>query len=735
MIIPDLFRWNDWNIRRFNLFILSILVAYDFSFISNIPLYGIEILSKILGFVILTFVPGYIILRIFNVHDIDRVVNFLLAIGLSLSFIMILGLGVNIFLPYIGVSKPITTFPLFYSLNIAIFVLIIICYFRDKEFSSSQDQLCIMFSPVLFYLVLLPIFSIFGTYFMNYYDFNIPNMMLLFIISLFPVLVALNKIPKNLYSFMILSISISILYNLNLISTHLWSYDIFYEAYSSNYVLQDGIWNPNIKSVLPLLLFTILSPTYSLLCDLNIVWVFKIILPLLFSFTPVVLYQVYKTIDFGDYKIDSEMAMLSIFVFVFFYGFYKDMPDKQHIAELFLTLILMLSVINTPKKIILVIFSFSLVVSHYGISYFFMISLIFLFIMNKFKVNMDNYFLTSNYTLFFSVLTLSWYLYASGGYIFEVVTQVGYNFLSSIMHIFQLDIRSGASYLFYKSNGTLWGIYKLIHIALQFFIFVGILNLFISIIHKKTKSFEISLLSIVFYIFLFVQVFKTYGMGFDRVMQITLILLSPLSLWGFISCIKCLNSMYSHIFSRKLICNKINENSNFIFESVLTPNQNNKSNVSQKARLYFAIFLMVFFIFNSGLIFEVAKNPLPEYSINLNTSAGWPVYSESEICGVNWLKSHENEHDNIAVFNQWDRIKSRDGLLVAEYFYFENLIPIQTNTTKLYDSYIFLGKYSMDKVEDGEKDVDLEDTLFYNSTLNNSNKIYNSDKSHLYLAN
>ena len=735
MIIPDLLKWNDWNIRRFNVFILSILVAYDFSFISNIPLYRIEILPKILGFVILTFVPGYILLRVFKVHYIDRVENFLLAIGLSISFIMIFGLVVNVFLPYMGVSKPISTYPMFYALNIAILVLIIICYFVDKEFISSQDQLRIILSPMLLYLILLPIFSIFGTYFINYFNFNMPIMMLLFIISLFPILVALDKIPKDLYPFMILSISLSILYNMNLISTHLWSYDIFYEAHISKYVLQNGIWNPSNESMVPLLLFTILSPIYSLLCDLNVVWVFKIIFPLLFSLTPLALYQVYQKLDFGDYKIDSEMAMLSVFVFVFFYGFYKDMPDKQHIAELFLTLILMLSVINNQKRILLFIFSFSLVVSHYGISYFFMISLVCAFIMNKFKVNEDTYFLKPTYTLLFSVLTLSWYIYVADGNIFNNITQIGYQFLSSIINIFQLDGRSGATYLFYNSNGTLWIIYKLMHITLQFFIFVGFLNLLISIIHKKTKPVEISFLSIVFYIFLFVQIFKTYGMGLDRIVQITLILLSPLSVWGFIYCVKYLDSLYIKIIYKRLIRNKRNEKSNLIFGSALTTDKNNTSNVSQKARLYFAIFLMVFFVFNSGFIFEVAGDSLPGYCININTSAGWPVYSESEICSVNWLKSHENEHDKIAVFNQWTDIKSRDGLLVAENFYLENLIPIQTNTTILYDSYIFLGKYSMYKVEDGEEDVDLEDTLFYKSTLKNSNKIYISDKSHLYLVN
>ena len=294
MIIPDLFRLNDWNTRRFNLFIWSILVAYDFSFISNVPLYSLEILSKILGFVILTFIPGYIILRIFKVHDIDRVVTLLLAIGLSLSFIMIFGFTVNMFLPYIGVSKPISTFPLFYSLNISILVLMIIYYFRDKKFNSSQNQLRITFSPMLFYFILLPLFSILGTESVNHYNFNMPVLILLFVISLSPILIALDRISRDLYPFMILSISLAILYNMNLISTHLWSYDIFYEAHTSKYVLENGIWNPGNKTMVPLLLFTILSPVYSLICDLNVIWVFKIIFPFFFSLTPLALYYVYK---------------------------------------------------------------------------------------------------------------------------------------------------------------------------------------------------------------------------------------------------------------------------------------------------------------------------------------------------------------------------------------------------------------------------------------------------------
>lgn len=731
MIVSDFLRLNDWYMKRFIIFIISLLIAYDFSFMSDIPLYGVKPLAQILGFVILTFVPGYIILRIFKIHNIDRVVGFLLAIGLSLSFTMIYGFYVNLIFQDIGISKPISTLPLFYALNGAILILLIVCYFRDKEFISMQDQLCIKFSPMLLYLVLLPILSILGTYCMNYYNFNIPLMILLFLISLFPILVTLGKISRNLYPFMILSVSLSILYSINLISTHLWSYDIFFEAYNSNYILQNGVWNPSTESIMPLLLFTILSPIYSLLCELNIIWVFKIIFPFLFSFTPLILYKIYQEIDFGAYKLDSEAAVLSVFLFIYFYGFFKNMPDKEHIAELFLASIFMLGIINirVQKIVILLIFSFSLIASHYAVSSIFMLSLILSIIINKFKNGIDNYLLTPNYILFFSVLAISWFTYISNGYVFENIVHVANYLLFNVFESLKPDNRSGVTYVFYESNSELWSIYKLMHIILQLLILVGVLNLLKSIHKKKVKSVEISVLSIAFYILVCVQIIKTYGMGFDRVFQITLILLSPLSLWGFIEITNIFNSIYTQIFSKKTVSNKTIDKFNFIFKQVMIPNNN--KNIYKKTRIYFAVFLMTFFLFNSGFLFEAAGDSLPTYCINLNNSAGWPVYSESEIYGVNWLKHYENEH-SVAVFNEWSDIKSRDALLVSECFYKGNLIPIQVNRINLDKAYIYLGKYSMDLVEENNKKIKLNDTKFYIDVLSHTSKIYDSGNSNSY---
>lgn len=88
----DLFRMNDWNIRKYGMVTLSLLLAYDVVFLINKFLFEVPILLQLLGFIVLTFIPGFIILRILKVHSIDRTANFLLAVGLSLSFKLFLDL-------------------------------------------------------------------------------------------------------------------------------------------------------------------------------------------------------------------------------------------------------------------------------------------------------------------------------------------------------------------------------------------------------------------------------------------------------------------------------------------------------------------------------------------------------------------------------------------------------------------------------------------------------------------
>ena len=705
MRIPDFLRMNNWNIRKFSIVTLSLLIAYDGTFLMNKFLFDISILPQLLGFIVLTFIPGFVILRILKVHNIDRVTNFLLAVGLSLSFIMIYGLLLNTLLPHLGILKPMSPQPLFYAFNIGILALLLVSYLRDRGFKPSSEFLNVRISPLMLSLLLLPFLSIFGAYVMTFYDSNILILVLLFLISLTPVAVVFNKIPKNLYPLLIFLVSLSILYHVNLISTHLWSFDIFFESYAANWVVEKGIWDPN-QEFNQLLLISVLAPTYSLLCDLSLVWVFKTIFPFFFALAPLALYQVYQRIDFGEFKLSPILALFSVFIFVFFYGFSKVMPDKQHIAELFMALILMLMVTDVPNRVpISIILSFSLITSHYGVSYVFMLSLIFaLFLSCVWKEKEKS--LTPNFVLLFSVLAICWYMYVAQGDVFEHITHIGNHIVNKILEILKPDYRSGVTYLTYETPSILWQTYKFIHIVLQIFIAVGIVNLWISILKGKSRN-DISFLSTAFYILLVFQITTTYGMGFDRVLQITLVLLSPFAVTG------CL--IMSELVAK-------------IGKDLI---------VWEASQRFFAIFLLFFFLFNSGFVFEVSNDVVQPYCIALNKSTWekWHVFNRAEVSAAIWIKSHSL---NTKV-SSLPKTVCKDSLVLAQYYrhvkdfaYFNHYTTSLPSGICVYLGSLLTERGKIPAVVRGEVEyLNLDKTPFY-QVLSKSDKVFDSRSASVY---
>ena len=117
------------------------------------------------------------------------------------------------------------------------------------------------------------------------------------IISLY---VLRKKVRPEIYPFIILMISISLLLLTSLRSWHISGWDIHQEYYTIQLTKSLGIWkfsnflnayNSCLSlTILPSILFVFLGLTTELLL--------KLIYPLIFSFTPVVLYLIYKKYPF-----------------------------------------------------------------------------------------------------------------------------------------------------------------------------------------------------------------------------------------------------------------------------------------------------------------------------------------------------------------------------------------------------------------------------------------------------
>jgi uncharacterized membrane protein len=400
MLFKNPLQMNDW---KFSQFIKSvIIIQFLVLFIAELSLNSIDIpiISQLICFVYLTFIPGFLILRIFKIHQIGNVKSILYAVGLSIISIMFVGFTINLILPLSGIDKPISILPLLGVLTLYIIILSVLSYIRDKDFSNPDyidtEELI---SPIFLFLCLIPFLAVFGSYFMNFYNSNLISMLLILLIAFVTILMVFNKVPVKLYPFAIWIISISLLYDSSLVSTYIWGWDIQNEFFLANMVITNSYWNFNFPDAYNAMLSVVmLSPVYSIVTNIDLVQAFKIIYPLLFSFVPLGLYKLFKS------QTNPKIAFLASFLFVSFYTFFIEMLalTREMIAELFLILILLViftDKIKNNSRILFIIFGFGLVVSHYSLTYFSLFALIsgfillvLLYIYKWFvKVNNDDY--------------------------------------------------------------------------------------------------------------------------------------------------------------------------------------------------------------------------------------------------------------------------------------------------------------------------------------------------------
>ena len=208
---------NDWNIKKF----LKVIFATQITILGVICLDAadleIPIIREFVGFFYLTFVPGIVILRILKLHKLGNIETLLYTVGLSISTLMFIGLFMNTFYPFFGISGPISTVPLIITLSTVVLMLCVLCYIRDTSFSNpcylnGEDVL----SPQVLLLCLIPFLSIFGTYLLNFYNNNILLLVLLFIISIIPLIIIIfdrYRFTKKLYPLAVVVIAISLLYH------------------------------------------------------------------------------------------------------------------------------------------------------------------------------------------------------------------------------------------------------------------------------------------------------------------------------------------------------------------------------------------------------------------------------------------------------------------------------------------------------------------------------------------
>ncbi len=228
MLLNNPLQMNDWKFSQFIKLILLVQFLQLIFVGLNLKGINIPVIAQLIGFIYLTFIPGYLILRILKIHEIGNVKSLLYSVGLSIASVMFIGFIINIALPLIGIYNPLSIIPLTVSITLYVIVLSIISYICDKDFSApNKIETSDFFTPSFLFLTLIPFVAIFGSYSITNYHTNIISMFLLVLIALTFILVVFDKIPKKWYTFTVWIVSISLIICKFINIAHMYGVGIF----------------------------------------------------------------------------------------------------------------------------------------------------------------------------------------------------------------------------------------------------------------------------------------------------------------------------------------------------------------------------------------------------------------------------------------------------------------------------------------------------------------------------
>jgi len=590
------------------------------------------------------------------------------------------------------------------------------------------------------FLISLPFLSILATLMYDYFYNSILTLMLILLLSIVPILISLNEIPEKLLPLTIVVTALTLLYITSLNSIYLWGPDVHQEYFLANLVRTTSFWDSEIpNNYNSMLSVVILAPIISIISGISLVWVFKIIYPLLFSIVPLILYRLYKN------QTNHKISFLATFFFISVFTFYTEMVGlaRQQIGEIFFSLIILLlidkNIISnlSKRKLLLYIYGASLILSHYSLSYIFIglsVSVLLLYyvqkntyipnILKKYRgtylnpdiLTLGTMTINTNFIIFLLIFNIIWYIFISEAKTFLMILHLITNISRAVyLDLFNPQAVQGLYILLRTEKTYLHQITKILHIVMQFFISIGIIDTAM----KKNKEkieyefFSFSIFCLILNIFSLILPYLSSSLNTSRIYHITLIFLSPYSVLGIISIferIRLFNTIYKE-FSIKLL----------------------------------SIILSIFLLFNTGFMYTL-KNvddsiANPFWAIN-NGEANdrltlYNSYTPIEdIASARWLSKYRG------LLNVYSDYRSRNNPLNAYSMISRNEVILISETIRDIDvnSYVYIRKLNIfDNLMEGPRRL-TGTTIVFNSTniisdlSEKSNIIYSNGGSILYFT-
>jgi len=423
-------------------------------------------------------------------------------------------------------------------------------------------------------------------------------------------------------------LSLSLIYHRTLVSSYLVGWDVNHEMYIAFHTLKEGYWDINFPyPVNSMISISIFLPVLSIVSNTNLIALWKFVIPLTYALLPVCIYILY----IKYYRLDARTTFFSIFLIMSFFAFFTEVTAlvRQQFAEIVLILffiIILHSTKSLKKNSILYLLLISMVLTHYTVTYIFiMASAIILSIRqvvkNKDAIKQYNW----KIIVLALVLPYTWYTLTSEGKNLQNIQYIGKRMFLSFIQEFSSEYTKDPTIsvaLSITNNSSLPRmIFRFLNYLLILFLIIGISLYIVSLIKNRSKDALVSkhILSISWFalllIFIITPVLSTINM--TRIYHIASIFYSP----------------------------TIIEGGTFTLQKAF-----NRRKITHIA---LSVIILGYFLFNTGVIYEIVHDP--PSSVSLDPNFDYPYLTDSDVSGAFWLYT-KHAQDSMIFTDQYRRV-------------------------------------------------------------------------------
>lgn len=611
--------------------LIILLIVFDAAILLNIPYF-----RQIMSVVFISLAPGVLILMCLDTGAISFNKKFVFCVGLSIIFLILVGLFNHMFVFWRHSFQPLSLPALLVSINVFLVMFAGICLIKKKNMLEQERviQIKLSFTEILVAIItaIFPLIIVISISYMNVLNEN--KLLLLALASLPPALIVLCRmrgmISGKAWPFIIYMLSLGIVIMGPLRGEYLiLSGDADFEYLLFNITSTAQAWlshygNP-INSCLSVgLIHTI----YQNLLGTSVEWTYKYLSPLLISIVPLIIYEI-SIISLAAF----EAFLCAMFFMVSWWNFVFSLNYARGLLGILCISLIVLSMHGKElkpfeRRLLTIIFMIGLVLSYYTFSYIFFIILLCGYLISPVlsyfnRLSRGCKTISISFLLLTLVFIFIWQAQVNAYNFKNVVDFLKYS-IQSMAKIFLFEAREDS--LFQEATGQrLSGPADLINI-LVYYATLGMIAFgsLYSIWRRKFTMDYLSLIMACLFIWLAIIVtpFIAYGFGIERGYFPTLVILTPAFIVGCSAIGRSMGAIFGKLTNHKLI-------------------------ISQWGIVLAISIISLQLAVNTGLTYQLFGHPrsvlLNSNGLQYNT---WYIHKE-ESAAAQWLIQNKSEYSAI----------------------------------------------------------------------------------------